>query len=72
MSLTIVTLILNRIVSTPNPHFMTIDIKKLYLVNTMAQSEYMGLKLSDLHKSVVQQYNLEAKETRDGYVHMDI
>ena len=43
MSLTIVTLILNRIVSTPNLHFMKIDIKKFYLVNPMARSDYMGL-----------------------------
>ena len=32
----------------------------------------MRLKLSDLPKSVVQQYNMEAKATRDGYLHMDI
>ena len=38
----------------------------------MARSKYMRLKLSDLPESVVQQYNLKAKSTRDGYVHVDI
>ena len=38
----------------------------------MACSEYMHLKLSDLPKSMVQQYKLEAKATRDGYVHVEI
>ena len=32
----------------------------------------MRLKLRDLPKSVVQQYNMETKATRDGYVHVDI
>ena len=32
----------------------------------------MCLKLSDLPKSVVQQYNLKSKSTRYGYVHVNI
>ena len=32
----------------------------------------MRLKLSDLTNSVVQQYNLNAKATRDRYVHVGI
>ena len=32
----------------------------------------MRLKLSDLPKSVVQQYDLEAKSTKDGYVNVEI
>ena len=65
-------LLLNIIVSTINTHFMTIDIKYFYLNTPMARSEYMRLKLSDLPERVVQQYNLEAKATRGGYVHVDI
>ena len=38
----------------------------------MERSEYMRLKLSNLHWSVVQKYNLKAKATRGGYVHMEI
>ena len=51
---------------------MTIDINDFYLNNPMARSKYMRLELSDLPESVVQQYNLEAKATRDGYVHVEI
>ena len=51
---------------------MTIDVKDLYLNTPMAQSEYMCLEQSDLPESVVQQYNLEANATKDGYIHVDI
>ena len=72
LNLTTVKLILNSIVSTLNAHFMTINIKDFYLNTPMACSEYMHLKLSDLPNSVVKQYNLEAKATMDGYVHVEI
>ena len=32
----------------------------------------MCLKISDLPKSVVQQYNLKSKSTRDGYMYVNI
>ena len=38
----------------------------------MASSEYMRLKLSDLTKSVVKQYNLESKATKARYLHVDV
>ena len=63
---------LNSIVGTLNAKFMTIDIKDFYLNTPMARREYMHLKLSNLPESVVQQYNLEVKSTKDGYVHVDI
>ena len=72
MSLTTVKLLLNNIVSTINAHFMTIDINDFYLNTLMKRSDYMRLKLGNLPMSVVQQYNLEAKATRDGYVHVGI
>ena len=72
MILTTVKLLLNSIVSTINAHFMTIDIKDFYLNTPMARSNYTRLKLSNLPKSVVQQYNMEAKSTRGGYVHVNI
>ena len=72
LGLTTVKLHLNRIVSTINEKFMTIDIKDFYLNTPMERSKYMHLKLSDLPKSVAQQYNMEVKETKGGYVHVDI
>ena len=65
-------LLLNSIVSTINAHFVTIDIKNFYLNAPMTRRNCLRLKLSDLPESVVQQYNLEFKATRDRYVHMDI
>ena len=72
MRLTTVKLLLNCIVSRINAHLMKIYIKGFYLNTPMARSKYMRLKLSDLPESVVQQYNVKAKSTRDGYVHVDI
>ena len=72
VSLTIVKLLLNSIVSTINAHSMTIYIKVFYLNTPMVRSKYMCFKLSNLPNSVVQKYNLEAKATRDRYVHVDI
>ena len=63
-----VKILLNIILLTPNAKFMTIDVKYFYLNTLMARSECMCLKLSDLPKIVVQQNNLEAKATKDGYV----
>ena len=48
---------------------MTIDIKDFYLNTPMSRSEYMRLKLSDLPKIMAQQYNMEVKSTKDGYIH---
>ena len=59
MDLTAVKLLLNRIVSMLNAKFMTLDVKDFYLNTTMAQNEYMHLKISDLPMVVVQHYNLE-------------
>ena len=38
----------------------------------MARSEYMRLKLRNLPKILVQQYNIEENSTKDGYVHVYI
>ena len=70
MELTTVKLLLNIIVSTHNAKFMTIDIKYFCLNTSMARSEYMRLKISDLPENVVQHYNMAEKTTRDGYVYV--
>ena len=65
-------LLLDSTVSTLNENFMTIDDKDFYLNTPMAQSEYLRLKLSDLPESVVQNYNMAEKATRDGFLYMEI
>ena len=72
VELTAVNPLLNIIVSTLNAKFMTIDIKYFNLNTLMARSKYMRLKLGNLSKSVVQHYNLAEKNTREGYVYVEI
>ena len=55
VSLTTVKLLLNRIFSTINARFMTIDIKDFYLNTPVTRSEYIRLRFSNLPESVVQQ-----------------
>ena len=72
VDLTTVNLLLDSTVSTLNENFMTIDVKDFYLNTPMARSEYLRLKLSDLLERVVQNYNLEEKATRDGFIYIQI
>ena len=51
---------------------MTIDIKDFYLNIPLSRYEYMRLKLSDLPKDFLKQYNLNSKVTKDGYVYIEI
>ena len=51
---------------------MTLDIKDFYLNTPMKRSEYMRLKLSNLPKYFIKQYKLNAKTTKDGYVHKNL
>ena len=67
-----VKLLLSSLVLTPDAKFMTISVKDFYLNTPMARRNYMHLKLSDLTESVVQQYKLESKATKDGYAHVEI
>ena len=67
-----VKLLLNGIISTPGAKFMTVEIKYFYLNTPMTRFKYMHLKLIDLSKDLVQQYNLASKVTRDGYVYVEI
>ena len=72
VDLFIVKLLLNRIISTPDAKFMTIDIKDFYLNTPVAQYEYMCLKLCDIPVDVSRHYNLSTKVKRDGYVYIEI
>ena len=38
----------------------------------MSRSEYMRLKISDLPENAVQQYNIESKATKDGYMYLEM
>ena len=51
---------------------MTIDIKDFYLNTPMPRYEYMRLKMADLPQDFIDEYNLQAKVTPDGYVYYEI
>ena len=53
-----VKLLINSVISTPYPKFMTINIKTFYINTPMPRFEYMKIKLSDYPEDVIQQYRL--------------
>ena len=63
-----VKMLLNSIISTKGAKCMTIDIKNFYLNTPMERPEYMRLKVADMPDNIIEQYNLKALETKDGYV----
>ncbi len=67
-----VKLLLNRIISTPNAKFMTLDIKDFYLNTPMARYEYMRLQLADMPKDVIAHYKLDEIATPDEYIYCEI
>jgi hypothetical protein len=67
-----VKLLLNSVISTKNARFMTIDIKDFYLNTPMMRYEYMRLKLSELPPDFIEEYKLNNKATKDGYVYLEI
>ena len=67
-----VKLLLDSIVSTPNPKFMSIDIKVFYLNTPMPRYEYMQLKLSNLPDDIIRHYKLANIATTDGHIYTEI
>ena len=59
-------------VSTAVAEFMTIDVKQIYLNTPLARYKYLRLKLKDLSKDVIEQYGLQDKATRDGFVYVEM
>ena len=68
----LVKIMLSSMVSTMNAKFMSIDISHFYLNTLLPRFEYMKLKLTDIPKEIIQEYNLVAKTTPDGHVYVEI
>jgi hypothetical protein len=64
-----VKLLINSIILTTGAKFTMMDIKDFYLNTPMARYEYMQLKLSDMPEEVIEQYNLLAIATANGFVY---
>ena len=63
---------LNRIISTPDAKFMTINISNFYINTLMKRYKYLKLKLSDIPSKIIKLYNIKEKATADGSVYVDI
>ena len=51
---------------------MSIDIKNVYLNTPMARYKYMRLKIAELPQDFIDDYNLNNKAKKDGYVYLEI
>ena len=58
--------------STAGAEFTTLDIKNFYLNTPLARYEYLRLKLTNLPEDVIEEYGLKEKETKDGFVYVEI
>ena len=67
-----VKLLLNSVISTKGAKFMSIDIKDFYLNTPMSRYEYMRLKIADLPQDFIDEYKLQNKETKYGYIYLEI
>ena len=51
---------------------MSIDIKDFYLNTPMSRYKYMRLKIAELPQDFIDEYKLQNKETKYGYVYLEI
>ena len=58
-------LLLNSVLSRTDAKFMTIDIANFYLMTLMEDYEYLRIKLSDIPKEIIDEYELQSLE-HDG------
>jgi hypothetical protein len=61
-------ILINSIISTTGPKFMTMDIKDFYLNTPMARYKYMQLRIVDMLDDVVEPYNLRDKAIPNSYI----
>ena len=66
-----VKLLLNSVVSTLGAKFFTMNISNFYLNTPLERKEYVRMKLSDFHESVVEHYTLKDIE-KDGWVYIEV
>lgn len=67
-----VKLLLNSIVPTPGAKCVTMDSKNSYLMTPMERYEYLRIKMEDISDEVIEQYDLAAKSSNDGYVYVEV
>ena len=61
----------NRVISTKNAQYITVDLKLFYLTAPMDRYEYMRMPLKIIPEHIIEQYNLREK-AKNSYVYMEI
>ena len=51
---------------------MSLDIKKIYLNTPMSRYEYVHIRINDVPKEIIKQYNLHEKIDSEGYVYIEV
>jgi hypothetical protein len=64
-------IVFNSIVSTPNAHFICVDIKNFYLGTPMDRYKYLHLPISLISEGIILQYKIRPL-VRDGHVYAKI
>ena len=67
-----VKLLVNSVISTEGAEFMTLDIKNFYLNTPLARYEYLRLKLSHFPDDFIEEYNLNGKITKYGFLCVEV
>ena len=68
----LIKILLNSVISTRGPKFMSIDIKNFYLATPMGRYKYLKLKLCDIPEEIIKEYNLLRIATRDKSVYVEV
>jgi len=67
-----VKLLFKSMVSTSGAKFMTINIKDFYLMTPMDRPEYFRMKLELFPQEIIEQYGLDSKADKKGYVFCEV
>ena len=51
-------ILFNSVVSTKNAKFMTMDIKKIYLMTSLKLPEYIHISIKDIPEEIINEYKL--------------
>ena len=71
VSLDLVKLIINSVLSRRNARFVSFDLKNFYLQTPMKRSEYVRIKFSDIPQEFIKEYDL-SKAAQNGWIYFDI
>ncbi len=71
-TLELIKLMLNSVISCKGARFSTINIKNFYLETPMVDPKYFRIKITDIPKEFILEYDLTGKEDHNGWIYFDI